>query len=386
MARSKGTGQIIAKGKDRWLIRLFRGRDSHGRKTYFNKTVRGSKAEAQKYMTAKLREQDLGAFIESSRRTLGEHLDHWLGLVKPRVAEQTYISYESLVEVHIKPRVGHLRLVSFSVQDAQKVVSAMQEAGLSSRTIRYVHAVLSMSLKKAVELNYIVRNPCDFVELPKHERKETKVMSARQAAEFLQHTSKDRFGLIFEVALITGMRPEEYLALTWDDIDLDRKMARVQRALIWSKGGGFRFAEPKTRGSRRAIPLPAALIGKLKAHRRKQLEHKLKLGAAYASLDLVFATELGNPLHYRNLTQRHYLKILEKAGLEKQGLVLYSLRHTCATLLLAAGENPKVVAERLGHSSIKTTLDTYSHVLPDMQKSASDRLGDLLYGSGATAR
>jgi len=107
----------------------------------------------------------------------------------------------------------------------------------------------------------------------------------------------------------------------------------------------------------------------------------MKLGQAYANLDLVFASDLGSPIHYRNLTQRHYEKILQAAGLGDQGFVLYSLRHTCATLLLAGGENPKVVSERLGHSSVKTTLDTYSHVLPDMQKSASDRLEALLYSN-----
>ena len=383
MGRSKGTGQIISRGRDRWLVRIFRGRDDRGSKIYFNKTVSGSKAEAQRYLNAKQREKDIGTFVEHSRRTVSEHLDVWLSLVKPRVAEQTYQSYESLLRIHVRPRIGSLRLSAFSIQDAQRVFSSMQEGGLSPRTIRYAHAVVSMALKKAIELSYIIRNPCDFVELPKQVREETKAMSARQAADFLRHAADEKFGLIFEVALITGMRPEEYLALTWADVDMDRRIARVRRALVWSKGGGFKFDEPKTKGSRRAIPLPETLIMKLKAHRRIQLEHKLKLGAAYAMLDLVFATEIGSPLHYRNLTQRHYVKILEKAGLKEQGLVLYSLRHTCATLLLAAGENPKVVAERLGHSSIKTTLDTYSHVLPDMQKSASDRLGNLLYGSVA---
>lgn len=105
----------------------------------------------------------------------------------------------------------------------------------------------------------------------------------------------------------------------------------------------------------------------------------MSLGQAYENLNLVFATEIGTPINYRNLTLRHYDKILEAAGLGKQGFVLYSLRHTCATLLLISGENPKVVSERLGHSSVKMTLDTYSHVLPVMQQTASERLDDLLY-------
>ena len=122
-----------------------------------------------------------------------------------------------------------------------------------------------------------------------------------------------------------------------------------------------------------------ALIVRLKEHKRKQTEHRFKLGSAYNNYDLVFASENGSPIHYRNLTQRHFEKILKNAGLDKEGFVLYSLRHSCATLLLWAGENPKVVAERLGHASVKMTLDTYSHVLPDMQKSATDKLEKMLY-------
>ncbi len=141
------------------------------------------------------------------------------------------------------------------------------------------------------------------------------------------------------------------------------------------------MSEPKTRKSRRTIPLPNDLMAKLKEHKKQQLEHRFKLGDSYQNLDLLFATELGTPIHYRTLTQRHYVKILQKAELQDVGFVLYSLRHTCATLLLACGENPKVVADRLGHASVKMTLDTYSHVLPDMQRSASDKLGSLLYNT-----
>ena len=109
------------------------------------------------------------------------------------------------------------------------------------------------------------------------------------------------------------------------------------------------------------------------------MEHKFKLGQAYSSLDLVFATEIGTPINYRNLTLRFYDKILKSAELDNEDFVLYSLRHSCATLLLIGSENPKVVSERLGHSSVKMTLDTYSHVLPDMQEKASERLSEMLY-------
>jgi len=146
----------------------------------------------------------------------------------------------------------------------------------------------------------------------------------------------------------------------------------------------IKFREPKTKKSRRNISLPKDLILKLIEYRRRQLERRLQLGQTYQNLDLVFATDIGTPLNYRNLTLRYYEKILEQAGLDKEGFVLYSLRHTCATLLLAVGENPKKVADRLGHSSVRTTLDTYSHVLPEIERTASDKLDAMLYQKSGT--
>lgn len=379
MSNTRRSGQIITKGKEEWLVRIFRGRDEAGRKLYHSKVIHGNKSDAQKYLTAKQRQQDTGAFVETSKQTLDEHLDNWLASVKARVAEQTYTSYETLLRVHVRPTLGHLRLTSVKINDVQAMLSTMQKKDLSPRTVRYAHAVLSMVMRKAIELDYLIKNPCDFVELPRQIREETRAMSPSQATEFLRAASADQHRLVFELALVTGMRPEEYLGLFWSDVDLNRGVVSVKRALVWLKGG-FKFGEPKTKGSRRSIPLPGSLLAKLKKHRREQLEKKLKLGTAYSNIELVFATALGTPIHYRNLTQRHYVKILKVAGLEGEGFVLYSLRHTCATLLLAAGENPKVVSERLGHASVKMTLDTYSHVLPDMQRSASERLDKMLYG------
>ena len=152
----------------------------------------------------------------------------------------------------------------------------------------------------------------------------------------------------------------------------------VRRALVVRKGGGYIFTEPKTKKSRRSIDISNTLINALKSHRRKQLEERLKLGAAYENLDLVFASEIGTPLLHGNLLRRHFKPLRDKAGLPK--IRLYDLRHTMATLLLSAGENPKVVSERLGHASIVLTLDTYSHVLPTMQKEATEKIEKLMLG------
>jgi integrase len=154
------------------------------------------------------------------------------------------------------------------------------------------------------------------------------------------------------------MSPEEYLGLKWSDIDLEKGTAVVRRALIRRKGGGSYFGEPKTSRSRRTVPLPKTLVEMLTAHRRKQIAARLKAGAAYQNNDLVFATGEDAPHNWRNLAQRQFPAILKKAELALN-FRLYDLRHSCATLLLVAGENPKVVSERLGHASVVLTLDTY---------------------------
>jgi integrase len=149
--------------------------------------------------------------------------------------------------------------------------------------------------------------------------------------------------------------------------------------LVWKrKGGGWSLQEPKTSKSRRTIPLPASVVNELKAHRKEQLKERLSLGQAYENCDFVFATEIGTPVLTSNLTRRHYKPILRKAELSEK-IRLYDLRHTCATLLLSAGISPKVIAERLGHSTIVLTLDTYSHVLPSMQEDATNEIEQILF-------
>src|SRR5207253_2036433 len=151
------------------------------------------------------------------------------------------------------------------------------------------------------------------------------------------------------------------------------------------KGGGWKFTEPKTAKSRRSIPLPPSIVRHLRTHRRHQGEQRLKVGADYQPNDLVFATKLGAPLLLRNLLRRHFKPLLVRAGLPGS-IRLYDLRHTCATLLLSANEHPKIVSERLGHANVNLTLDTYSHVLPSMQRAVSAKLERILFKKTGTGK
>jgi integrase len=373
-------GQITKRGENTWYVRIFLGKDANGKRKHFNKTIHGTKKDAQKFLTAKLREKDLGTFIEPNSMALSEYLEKWLNeIAKPRLRESTFTQYVYMVKRYINKQLGSIKLSDLKAFQVQKLYGQLQEKALSPRTIRYCHNVLSSALKQAVKWQMINQNVCSLCELPKMQKTEMKCFTPTETTKFLQTARDDKFFVTFFLALETGCRPEEYLALQWKDIDFDNKALSVRRAINLKKGGGFVFAEPKTNRSRRSIPLSDSLLAELKKHRRKQLEEKMKLGQDYQNYDLVFASEIGTPYDIKNLRDRNFKKIIEKADLPK--IRLYDLRHTTATLLLSAGENPKVVSERLGHASIVLTLDTYSHVLPTMQKEATNKLEKLMFGT-----
>jgi integrase len=376
-------GQIIKRG-DTWLVRIFAGRDAKGKRLYFNKTIHGTKKDAQKYLTASLREQDLGLFIEPAAMALDAYLDKWLTTAaRPRLSERTFTDYEGLLKRYVRPSLGLRRLCDIRPLDVQKLYGEMTASGLSSRSVRYTHAILSSALKQATRWHMLSVNPCSAVELPRAAQREMQAFSPDEATRFLTEAANDIHGIIFCFALATGMRPEEYLALKWSDIDLVKGTATVQRTLVLRAGGGWYFGEPKTSRSRRTVPLPASLIRALTNHKRNQMEVRLKLGEKYQNNELVFTASEGTPIMRLNLTRRHFKPILKRAKLSET-FRLYDLRHSCATLLLSAGENPKVVAERLGHASIVLTLDTYSHVLPSMQQAATEKLENILFAPTGT--
>jgi integrase len=379
-------GQIIPRGNDSCLVRIYLGRNPQtGKREYHNATIKGEK-EAKRYLRQKLHEIDMGTFVKPSKMTVSEYLDQWLQTAaKPRLRERTFADYEDLVRRYIKPAFGKKKLSNVRALDVQTLYGNMQtELWLSARTVRYTHAVLSSAFKQAVKWGMLAQNPASLVDLPKQERQEMQALSPDDAAKFLEAAADDRYGVLFLFALITGMRPGEYLGLQWKDLDLQKGVVTIQRTLVWRRrGGGWYFSEPKTSRSRRSIPIPFSLVQALIQHKRRQGEERLKAGPNYQKLDLVFATPEGGPLMVQNLFRRHFKPILKKAGLP-ESIRLYDLGHSCATLLLAENENPKVVSERLGHSTVMLTLDTYSHVLPSMQRAASDKLENILFGKTGT--
>jgi integrase len=338
--KARRSGQIVTRANNKHLVRVFLGTDeATGKRRYHSKTIRGTKNDAQRYLNGVLRDLDLGTFVEPTGETLNVYLDHWLeAAAKPRLRERTFEDYKGRLKLYVREPLGDIKLGNLRPLDIQKLYSAMQDRGLSSRVVRYTNAILSTALKQAVRWGKLIRNPADLVQLPKLTHKEMRALSSFEAGQFLAATADHRLSSLFKIALATGMRPEEYLALQWKDVELAQGTVIVQRALILRKGGGWYFDEPKTASARRTIPLPISLVKELKEHRRNQYEERLRIGSEWQANDLVFCTEIGTPLNISNLT-KIFKAALVKAKLPKT-IRLYDLRHSCATLLLQAGENP----------------------------------------------
>ena len=374
-------GQIIKRGERKWLLRVDLGRDEAGKRQRMNKTVHGTKKEAQKILNEMLGDKDRGTLITESRESLNSYLDRWLETAaKPKVREDTFKGYATKLRIYIRPPLGDKQLQRISALDIQKVYADMQARDLSANTVHHAHKILRNALQQAVKWRLIPSNPADLVELPKLEHNEMLAMNQEEAQRFLSAAKTNRWHALFALMLSTGLRPSEALALKWEDIDFQRHVIRVQRKLTRVKGG-FLFEPPKTKRSRRVVDFPVNLTDVLLEHQARQAE----LGEIDPDLSLVFAGETGQPAHERNILKRHYRPLLKAADLPLS-LRLYDLRHTHATLLLLAGVHPKVVSERLGHSSISITLDTYSHVLPTMQKESAAKLNDMLFTEGVSER
>lgn len=328
--------------------------------------------------------------------------DYYLNLVKNNITERTLKTREGVVRLYLKPNLGYFDVAEIKPVQFLMIYQQMIDKKLAPLTIRTVHRVASSIFKEAVNLELIPSNPVSRVRPPKLiDNLKVKVMSKEEVGRFLIECRKHPHGIIFEFALETGMRPQEYLALRWTDIDLKKRTAQVVRALVYDRaGGGFYFKEPKTKKSRRTIPLSKQLCDKLIEHQSKQklyiqeLHERIRRKCSpyreyrkeinkqwlenHKELNLVFPSKEFTPLKDVNINKRYFKPIAAAAGLDKD-LSPYSCRHTTATLLLQANINPKIVSERLGHAGIAITLETYSHVLPHMQEDATDRLASVLY-------
>lgn len=393
----RSRGQIVAKGDRKWLIRVYVGRDADNKRKYSSKVVTGTISQAQQARTQMLREIDTDTFVEPSKLTVTDFLNQWLetkrlasvNSAKEGISTRTHIDYRQKLSYVFK-KLGHKRLDKVSTLDIQALYNELTQSGLSASTVRGVHRVLKQAFARAEHWRLIVRNPTDHVERAKVVREEMQVHSEEQVGLFLETAKDSPDFALWSLAYSTGMRPQELFALKWNDVQVsttrikqDGKFVertgtvlRLQRALKHVGEGRYMVLEMKTNRSRRSIPIPDDTARLLNTHRRAQAEQMLAAGPKCARNDFVFSNAVGS---FLDLTKTRKAFHAQCRAAKVPEIRLYDIRHTHATLLLAAGVNLKVVSERLGHASIALTADTYSHVLAGMQQEASDVVGAILY-------
>lgn len=395
-------GSILPKGKDRWLIRGYHAVDTDtGREIRFKKTIKGTRKDAQRALTKEFSRVEIaGEPAKLTRETFGHWLDTWVNLHCAHTRKKTRENYKkAIARVPDTLRAKKLTAISSDhlqalLTDLAALTSTRTKKPLARTTVKGVRSVIRAALTKAEVLRKVPVNVAAGrrLSLPKIEAEEMKALSPVQAQAFLKaseelDTEADQkaedqgrtvihhWTPFFLLALTSGLRPGELVGLKW--ADLSGNKLRVLRQLSRFPGGKWELVQLKTKRSRRVVTLPEMTVKALKRQRADQAQARLLLGAEYnAELDLIFATHTGEPLDWQNIAHQYFRPILRKAKLPI--IRPYDLRHTAATILLAAGEHPKIVAERLGHSTTTLTMDTYSHVLPDMQDGAATRLDTLL--------
>ena len=370
--RGNGEGTISRRKNGGWMAQyVVYTAQGRKRKTLYGKT----RAEAAKKLAKALSQRADGIVFDDQGLTVGEYLGRWLMDVRDTVRKSTHRRYQYAIGSHIKPALGRIKLKDLTPAHARWFYRERLDSGLAPATVHKLHVVLHKALKAAVADGLIPRNAAAGLKLPRITREEIDPLSQEEALRLLEAAAGDRLEALYVLALNTGMRQGELLALKWDDVDLERGVLRVRRTLTHADKA-YVLGEPKTSKSRRTIRLTTSAVTALRAHLSRQLEEIERMGSLYEPGGLIFATETGTIINPSNLRIRYFKPLLKKAGVPP--IRFHDLRHTCATLLLSKDVNPKIVSEMLGHSSISVTLDIYSHLLPDMQEKATKALEEAL--------
>lgn len=393
-------GSVRRRGKGwEWRARTPEGREvSKG-----GYATRYGPGGAEEALATALAAMAQGKYVVPDRMTVQAYLEHiWLPAVKNTVAQSTYNNFTIILRRHIGPRIGSVRLQKLTEAHLIRMYGELAESGhrystdekpkgLSPKSIRHVHTMIHHALADAVEWHYVPRNVAAGrkAKPPKVKTPDMKVWSANELQTFLAAVAADRLYPLWRFMAMTGVRRGEALGLQWSDVDLKAGTARISKART-SHG----ISTPKTDRSRRTIDLDPGTTTVLKNWRTAQLKERMRWGELWTDTGLVFTREDGKGYHpdgvsgifERAVTTYNAEKIAKAKEKDErpEGLLprirLHDLRHTHATLLLANGEHPKVVSERLGHASVGFTLSVYAHVLPGLQKEAVGRLATLVDG------
>lgn len=378
--RINGEGHIRKRADGRWEIQL--SMINGKRKSIYGKTQEEAKRRYEKFKE----DQCKGVLLKPNNLTLEEWLNRWLlDYMEGHVAPITFESYKYVISKHIVPALGMIKLKNLYTADIQRFYSKKssggridgQEGGLSPRTIEIIHNVLRQALEQAVNESLILKNPSIYTKKPPKSKNHQNPLSTEQARDFLLNIKDDWTYPIFLTALHTGMRRSEILGLEWRDIDFNKKTITVRRSVIEVKGKVTPQNSTKNNSSNRTITMSDELANELYNLRKQRAKYinPSDRGQNGLKTNSVFVWPDGKMIRPSYLSH-HFKKLLSLYDLPD--VRFHDLRHTFATILLEKGISPKVVSEMLGHSSIRVTMDIYSHVSMEMQSEASQEIENAL--------
>ena len=367
--RRRGTIQSRSPGSFR--IRYSLGSDPvTGKRRWATATVQGSRKDAERELTRRLRTVDTGEHVDPSRMTVADWLTLWVASTRTEVSPKTHERYAEIVRCYLVPGLGSLGLQRLTPTDIQRAYNGFTRKP-SPRTRRHIHRILKSALERAVEQQALARNPADALKrLPKVERKPPATLTIEQSQRLLAEIKHTTTYWPTMLALATGLRRGELLALRWRNVDLDHGTIRVVESLEQTKAG-LRFKSTKS-DKGRGVALPEFAVAELRRHKQAQAEALLKVGVRQSGDTLVCGRVDREPKQPASLTNEFTYLVGRIRGFPR--IRFHDLRHSHATQLLASGVHPKVVQERLGHSTIAVTMDIYSHVTPGMQSEAVAKL------------
>ena len=377
--RANGEGTIYQRKDGRWVgsaYVLVRG-GRRVRRSVYGRT----RKEAHRSLTTLLSQAQRGVPAAEGTWTVERYLTYWLAEVVERERRpSTVTTYRKIVERYITPVLGRKRLDRLTPQDIRELVNHCRSEHradgqpVSARTVQMVHAVLRNAVQHAVNEEIVPRNVVKLVKVTTPSYEVGTGLSFEQARTVLELTDADRLRALYVLALGLGLRKGELLGLRWADVDLAAGELHVRQA-AQRIGGVLRFDPPKTRRSRRTVPLPGLCLDALRQHQTRQAAERLQAGPQWSESGLVFTTRRGTPIEPRNLNRHWYIT---RARADLRTVRFHDLRHTCVTLLLNLGEPPHIVQAIAGHSGIEVTMTIYAHAGRDEQRCALQRLSERL--------
>ena len=375
--RNQGQGHIRQRGHSSWEIKFDLGRDPiTGKRISRFVTFKGTKREAQAELNRLLNHRNEGTYVDPTKMTVAEYLEHWLVVdIDRRVAAKTAARHRGIVRHQVIPRLGHVPMRKLAAVHIEAFEADLQRGGyvkgskrgqsLTAQTVLHVHRTLSQALAHAVKTGVLFKNPAEQVKPPRPPSREIAILTKSEIATLLRAAEPTWLYLPVLVGVTTGMRRGELLGLRWSDIDFKAARLTVNQSLERVKGKTA-FKSPKTTTSRRTITLPALTVEALKEHRAEQATERLRLGLGKP--ELIFSHADGSPFDPDSITKA-FDRLVKAVGVRR--ITFHGLRHTHISHQLMDGVHVKIVSERAGHSSISTTLAVYAAYIPNMQADAA---------------